>query len=204
MDLRDYFALAVRHWPVLTASVIAGLLAAGIAIWVVTPQYESTAKVVFTAQNAGTGQDIAYAGNYVQSRVQTYKDLATSPVVLEAALSKLHRNESTDELADHTDIGVSQIDTVVDISVRDPKAAAARDAANAIADALIAQVKTLETGTNPSADAPHIEGVVVGPAEAEDDPATPNKPLYLAAGLLAGLLVGIAVVSVRHVLQDAR
>lgn len=204
MDLRDYFALALRHWPVLTASVLAGLLAAGIAIWVVTPQYESTAKVVFTAQNAGTGQDIAYAGNYVQGRIQTYKDLATSQVVLDAALSTLDSGESADELAGHTDIGVSQIDTIVDISVRDPKAAAAAEAANAIADALIAQVTVLEGGQSPSAKAPQIQGVVVGPAEPEDDPATPNKPLYLSAGLLAGLLVGIAVVSVRHVLQDAR
>jgi capsular polysaccharide biosynthesis protein len=204
LELREYAVLAVRHWFVLAAAVAAGLVTAGIALIAVTPQYESTAEVVFTAQNAGDGQDIAFAGNYVQSRMQTYKDLATSPVVLTGAIQSLGVDRSPDELADETDVEVSQIHTVISISVHDPEAAEAAKAANAIAGALIAKVTELESGQTPSADAPRISGEVVGPAEEEDSPASPKTWLYLLAGLLAGLLVGIGAVAVRHVLSSPR
>lgn len=204
MDLRDYVVLVARHWIVLAAAVVAGVVTAGVAIFLVTPQYESTAQVVFTAQNAGDGQDIAFAGNYVQGRIQTYKDLATSPVVLTAALGSVGSDDSASSLEDRTKIEVSQIDTVVDVSVRDPEADEAAEAANAIANALIAKVAELETGQNASPKAPRISGVIVGPAEEEDSPASPKKPLYLLAGLLAGLFVGLALVAVRHVLGTPR
>jgi capsular polysaccharide biosynthesis protein len=204
LDVREYFVLLVRHWFVLGAAVAAGLVIAGIAIFVVTPQYESTAQVVFTAQNAGDGQDIAFAGNYVQSRMQTYKDLATSPVVLTAAIDAIDSDDSPDSLADDTSIEVSQIDTVIGISVRDPDAPDAAQSANAIAGALIAKVTELESGQAPDADSPRITGVVVGPAEEEDSPASPKKALYLGAGLLAGLLIGFGAVAIRHVLGSPR
>jgi capsular polysaccharide biosynthesis protein len=204
LSLREYVVLLVRHWFVLAAAVVAGLVTAGIAILVVTPEYESTAQVVFTAQNAGDGQDIAFAGNYVQSRMQTYKDLAVSPVVLSGALSALESDRSHESLADATDIEVSQIDTVIGISVQDEEAGTAAELANAIAGSLIAKVTELEQGQNPDEDAPKITGVIVGPAEEQESAATPNEPLYLLAGLLAGLLVGVGAVALRHVLTTPR
>lgn len=204
MSLREYVVLLVRHWFVLVAAVVAGLVTAGIAIFVVTPEYESTAQVVFTAQNAGDGQDIAFAGNYVQSRMQTYKDLAVSPVVLSGALAALESDRSHESLADATDIEVSQIDTVIGISVQDEEAGSAAELANAIAGSLIAKVTELEQGQNPDAKAPKITGVIVGPAEEQESPATPNEPLYLLAGLLAGLLIGVGAVALRHVLTTPR
>lgn len=204
MSLREYVVLLVRHWFVLVAAVAAGLVTAGIAIFVVTPEYESTAQVVFTAQNAGDGQDIAFAGNYVQSRMQTYKDLAVSPVVLSGALSAVGVDRSHESLAEATDIEVSQIDTVIGISVHDEDAVEAQALANAVATALIAKVSELEQGRNPDPKAPQITGVVVGPAEEQESPATPDKPLYLLAGLLAGLLIGVGVVALRHVLATPR
>lgn len=204
MSLREYVVLLVRHWFVLVAAVVAGLVTAGIAIFVVTPEYESTAQVVFTAQNAGDGQDIAFAGNYVQSRMQTYKDLAVSPVVLSGALSALGSDRTHESLADATEIEVSQIDTVIGVSVQDEEAGTAAELANAIAGSLIAKVTELEQGQNPDEDAPKITGVIVGPAEEPESPATPNEPLYLLAGLLAGLLIGVGAVALRHVLTAPR
>ncbi len=204
MSLREYVVLLVRHWFVLVSAVVAGLVTAGIAIFVVTPEYESTAQVVFTAQNAGDGQDIAFAGNYVQSRMQTYKDLAVSPVVLSGALSALESDRSHESLADATEIEVSQIDTVIGVSVQDEEAGTAAELANAIAGSLIAKVTELEQGQNPNEDAPKITGVIVGPAEEQESPATPNEPLYLLAGLLAGLLIGVGAVALRHVLTTPR
>jgi capsular polysaccharide biosynthesis protein len=201
VDLRDYLVLVARNWIILTVTALVGVAAAGVLVLVATPQYESTSQVVFTAKNAANGQDLAYAGNYLQSRIQTYKDLATSPTVMASVIEKLDLEESSGGLADRTEVEVSQLDTVVELSVEDESAKAAAEIANQVAVALIGEVARLETADRPTAETPNIEGVVVGPAEVSSSPADPNWKLYLLSGLVAGLLAGFAVVAVRQVLR---
>lgn len=201
MDLRDYLVLVARNWIILTVTALVGVVTAGVLILVATPQYESTSQVVFTAKNAANGQDLAYAGTYLQSRIQTYKDLATSPTVMAGVIKELDLNESAGGLADRTEVEVSQLDTVMELSVEDESAEAAARIANQVAVELIGAVVDLETADRPTAETPNIEGVVVGPAEVSSSPADPNWQLYLLSGLLGGLLAGLAVVAVRQVLR---
>jgi capsular polysaccharide biosynthesis protein len=201
VDLRDYLVLVARNWIILTVTALVGVVTAGVLILVATPQYESTSQVVFTAKNAANGQDLAYAGTYLQSRIQTYKDLATSPTVMAGVIKELDLNESAGGLADRTEVEVSQLDTVMELSVEDESAEAAARIANQVAVELIGAVVDLETADRPTAETPNIEGVVVGPAEVSSSPADPNWQLYLLSGLLGGLLAGLAVVAVRQVLR---
>lgn len=201
MDLRDYLVLVARNWIILAVTAVVGVATAGVLILVATPQYESTAQVVFTAKNAANGQDMAYAGTYVQSRIQTYKDLATSPTVMAGVIQELDLHESSSGLADRTEVEVSQLDTVVELSVEDESAKAAAQIADQVAIELIGAVARLETADKPTEETPSIEGVVVGPAEVSSSPADPNWRLYLLTGLVAGLLVGLSVVAVRQVLR---
>ena len=201
MDLRDYLVLVARNWIILAVTAAVGLATAGVLILVATPEYESTTKVVFTAKNAANGRDMAYAGTYVQSRIQTYKDLATSPTVMASVIEELDLRESPSHLASRTEVEVSQLDTVVALSVQDPSAKAAARTADEVAAALLGAVARLETADRPTQETPTIEGVVVGPAEVASSPADPDWRLYLLSGLLAGLLVGLAVVAVRHVMD---
>jgi capsular polysaccharide biosynthesis protein len=172
-----------------------------VLILVATPQYASTSQVGFTAKNAANGRDMAYAGTYVQSRIQTYKDLATSPTVMASVIDELDLDESSSGLADRTEVEVSQLDTVVELSVEDESAKTAARIADQVAAALIGAVGRLETADRPTEETPNIEGVVVGPAEVASSPADPNWKLYLLSGLAAGLLVGLSVVAVRQVLR---
>jgi capsular polysaccharide biosynthesis protein len=201
VDLRDYIVLVARNWIILAGTVVVGLATAGALILFATPQYKSTTEVVFTAKNAANGQDLAYAGTYVQSRIQTYKDLATSHTVMSSVIDKLNLDESPKGLADRTQVEVSQLNTVVGLSVQDPSATAAARTADEVAAALLGAVARLETADHPTSETPTIEGVVVGPAEVASSPADPDWRLYLLTGLLAGLLVGFGVIAVRHVLR---
>jgi capsular polysaccharide biosynthesis protein len=201
VDLRDYLVLVARNWIILAVTAGVGVATAGVLILVATPQYESTTQVVFTAKNAANGRDMAYAGTYVQSRIQTYKDLATSPTVMASVIDELDLDESSSGLADRTEVEVSQLDTVVELSVEDESAKTAARIADQVAAALIGAVGRLETADRPTEETPNIEGVVVGPAEVASSPADPNWKLYLLSGLAAGLLVGLSVVAVRQVLR---
>ena len=168
---------------------------------VATPMYESKARVVFTAHDVTSGQDLSYAGNYVQSRMQTYKNLATSKTVIDMVVSSLGGNESAKDLAHRTSVEVSQIDTIMTIAVKDESAKGAAKTANAVATSLIHIVAQLETSPEKVRGSPTVEGVMIGPATASSSPASPNKPLYLLAGLLVGLLVSVVVVSLRQAYQ---
>jgi capsular polysaccharide biosynthesis protein len=201
MDLRDYLLLLARHWILLAVAAVVGVAAAGVVALVTTPQYAARADVVFTAHNVDSGQDQAYAGTYVQSRVQTYRDLATSDAVLAPVIEQLELDESAADLADRTEIEVSQVDTVVGVIVEDPSAKQAAKLADAVATSLVSAVGGIERGADDPEDAPVVVGQLVGPADAPADPAVPNVPLHLLAGLLVGLLLGFGVVGVRHVLR---
>ena len=197
MDLRTYARVLLRGWLVLVGCLLAGMLSAGAVLLVQSVQYAATAQVVFTAQHAGDGQDLAYAGNYVQGRMQTFKNLAVSPAVLDAVVDDLKDADGADSLAQRTSVEVSQIDTILRVTVLDADAERASTRANAVAAQLIAAVDSLENGSA-AADSLRINGTVIGPAEPADSPAVPDVPFTLVAGLLAGLFAGVSIVSVRH------
>jgi capsular polysaccharide biosynthesis protein len=209
VTLRDYVLIVARSWIVVAVSVAVGLVTAGIVALTTTATYTSTAQVLFTGHASTSGQDLAYVGNYVQSRMQTYKNLGTSTSMLESVASVLKSDETPEELADRTDIQVSQLNTVASVSATDTTAKGAADTANTLGAALLETVRKLEAdnAADPKAEgndepaAATIQGVITGKAEVPRSPSDPDIPLYLLAGLLAGLIVSFGVIALREVLR---
>jgi capsular polysaccharide biosynthesis protein len=209
VTLRDYVLIVARSWIVVAVSVAVGLVTAGIVALTTTTTYTSTAQVLFTGHASTSGQDLAYVGNYVQSRMQTYKNLGTSTSMLESVADVLNSDETPDELADRTDIQVSQLNTVASVSATDTTAKGAADTANTLGAALLETVRKLEAdnAADPKAEgndepaAATIQGVITGKAEVPTSPSDPDVPLYLLAGLLAGLIVSFGVIALREVLR---
>lgn len=208
MTLRDYVLIVARSWIVVAVSVAVGLVTAGIVALTTTTTYTSTAQVLFTGHASTSGQDLAYVGNYVQSRMQTYKNLGTSTSMLESVADVLNSDETPDELADRTDIQVSQLNTVASVSATDTTAKGAADTANTLGAALLETVRKIEAdnAADPNAEgndepAATIQGVITGKAKVPTSPSDPDVPLYLLAGLLAGLIVSFGVIALREVLR---
>lgn len=207
MTLRDYVFIVARSWIVVAATVAAGVIIAGILALTATPMYTSSSQVLFTAHAPTGGQDLAYAGNYVQSRMQTYKNLGTSSTLLTSVAGDLGSDEKPDELAGRIKIEVSQLNTVATISATDTSAKGAARTANTVASALLDSVRKLEAENaydpDPGnrGDEATVQGVVTGEAIAPTSPSEPNVKLFLVAGVLIGLVVSIGVVALREVLS---
>ena len=75
--LRDYVLIVGRSWIVIVVTVVIGLATAVDLAFAATPTYTSSAQVRSTGHATTSGQDLAYVGNYVQSRTQTYERLGT-------------------------------------------------------------------------------------------------------------------------------
>ena len=194
MDLRSYVGLLVRHWILIVGTIAIGLIAATALLISATPLYSSTAQIVFTAHGGQSGQDLAYAGSYAESRMQTYKTLATTNDVLQPVIDKLGLDETPKQLSKRISVEVSQINTFLRLSASDKSAPQAAKIANEVASQLVDVVGVIEAGQTRKVSA--IDGAIVSPAERSKSPADPNKPLYLAVGGLLGLVVSIGAVAV--------
>jgi capsular polysaccharide biosynthesis protein len=203
VSLRDYVLIVARSWIVIVVTVAVGLAIAGILAMTATTKYTSSAQVLFTGHASTSGQDLAYVGNYVQSRMQTYKNLGASNSILEPVVEAIGSDETAKELAGRTDVEVSQLNTVARVTATDTTAKGAARTANALAGALLDAVQRLEAddagGVEPAKAT--VEGVISGKAEIPTSPSDPDVPLYLLCGLLAGLIVSIGVVALREVLS---
>ena len=197
MSLREYWLILKRRWIVLLAAVVAGLGTGGVAAVAITPMYESSATVVFTGHATTNGQDLAYVGNYVQSRMQTYRRIGLSSSSLRRVMADMRSKQNLDDFRDSVDIEVSQVNTVATVTAthRTPRTAA--KTADALAKTFIGLVATIE-GTD--AEQTSVSADLVTKAEVPRQPYRPDIEVYLLVGLIFGLVVGTVVAVLREVL----
>lgn len=200
MDLRDYLKVIRRFWRVVAATTAVGLIGA-IALTVFsTSQYTATTRVFFTSDGGHSGQDLMYAANFTQTRLQTYKGLAKTPSVLNAVREQFGLTESAGKLADQVSVKTSQISTIVDVSVTDDSATRAADLSNAVGASLIQAVAVLEKPSDSGV--ARIKGTIVGPATKPGHPSSPNLVFNLLIGLVVGLGIGLGAAGLRDALGE--
>ncbi len=201
MDVSTYVAVLLRQWVLIAAAVVLGLATALAVALAATPRYTSTTTVLFSPTSEETGQDLAYAGSYVQGRMQTYKELATTPAVLDAVIEELGLRRTPAALADDLSVSTSQIDTLLEVAATSTNARGAATIADEVAAQLIATVDGIEQ--DHGAEDTRVRGIVVGEASVSSTPSSPDLLVDLLAGLLLGAFVGAAAATVRHAVRGA-
>jgi capsular exopolysaccharide synthesis family protein len=138
MELRQYLAILWgRKWVILTTLIIT-LCIVIIGTDLAIPQYLATAKIrVATAAGSASSSDYLYADRLLN----TYTNIATSGPTLEELANRLARAEPPDvkaEILPNTEI--------IQIAVEDADPVLAANAANILAEILIAQSQQLYSG----------------------------------------------------------
>ncbi len=213
MTLRDYVLIVARSWIVVAVTVAVGLVTAGIvALSSHHDVHVVGAGAVHRARRPSSGQDLAYVGNYVQSRMQTYEKLGTSSEPPGARSPKQIGSDESPARAGRPRRGRASASstTVATISAERHRRPRARPAAaNTVADALLDAVQELEAENAAGASAQGSE-----PGEGDRRGRHHRRrrsplravrirtcSLYLLAGALAGILASIGVVALREVLR---
>lgn len=194
-----------RHWKALVASMLAGVLLAGLWSLTQTKLYAAEASGIVstgTTENIGLGMA---ADAFAKSKATQYKVLAESAVVRDAALKEAGLEPGAGSVAVAVPLDTAELRFRV---VRDNPADAAK-LANAYVTALADSVSDIENqttdGSEPEKDQPQSV-VKILPFVRADPPLAASYPptaLAIAAGLLVGLLAGIAYVALRS-LYDRR
>lgn len=185
-----------RYVVLLTVATVIGAIAAAVYSWAGGDEYRATTRLFLTT-NAVDVSDVYQATLAGQQRVLTYKVLASSPKVLSDAIARSGVRTDPNTLGKNLHVDVPPATIILDISVDDPNPVSAAKLANAEADELIATINELERplGGGPAP----VTMTVVQLAAPPAGPQAKLDPVMVAAGAIAGFILGLAMAwAVQH------
>ncbi|MET4589347.1 polysaccharide biosynthesis tyrosine autokinase [Arthrobacter sp. 754] len=200
MDLSEYMRVARRHWVMILAMTLSGLLAGGALSVLTKATYTADTQLFVAIQSSGTVQELQQGNTFSQARVQSYVKTVYSPAVLQPAIDSLGLAMTAVDLASRVKAS-SDVNTVlIDISVSDSSPVQAAAITEAVANSLIKAIDSFEKpktgGTSP------VSLSIIKPALAPASPSAPNTRLNLLLGLLLGLAFGMAGAILRSTLDN--
>ena len=162
--------------------------------FLVPPQYTATAELFATYASQGESQnssDMNSGASYLSTQIQTYPQLVKTEAVLKPVIKELGLDMTTDELAGKVTATNPSNTFMVDVSVQDGNAEQSARIANSVAKNLSEQISS-SLYTDESAKSP-IQLNLVQKARTPQSPSSPKVGLYLAAGVVLGLICGVGM-----------
>jgi len=199
VDLHDYLEVLRRRWVSVTIVALATFAVAAAVTLATTPKYTATTRLFFAVEGSKTATDLAQGSSFAEKQMTSYSEAATSPLVLKPVIERLNLDVSPAQLASVVTATIPPETVILQVSAVDPDPGLAAAIANAVADEVV-QVVTEQL--SPKRDG--NDAVKVTPLETALVPTSPSSPnvsrnLTLAAAL--GLLLGLGVALLRHVLD---
>lgn len=199
MEITDYLRLLRRNWVPASCFILFGVLISGLIVTFTPPMYTAKTQLFVAIQNSGSVQELQQGNTFSQARVKSYVETVGTPAVLQPVIDSLGLDITPAKLANDVN-ATADLDTVIiTISFVDKSPVQAAAVARAIGDSLISTVDQLESpaagGLSP------VKLSVVTPATAPPLPSSPNTKLYLAIGLLLGIVAALGFVALRSVVD---
>lgn len=146
MTIAQFVQAVRRSWVAIVALTILGALVAVIVTLLQTPTYVANAQLfVSVSDHVTDGADLSQGGTFAQTEVQSFRDVVTSPMVLEPVLARLKLGTSIQALASNVGVTVPLNTVLMDLSVKDTSPTRARDIANEIAQQSTVVMQALVT-----------------------------------------------------------
>ncbi|HZA06028.1 MAG TPA: polysaccharide biosynthesis tyrosine autokinase [Propionibacteriaceae bacterium] len=199
MDLHDYLEVLRRRWVSVTIVALATIAVAAAATLAMTTKYTATTRLFFAVQGSKTTTDLAQGSSFAEKQMTSYAEAATSPLVLNPVIERLNLDVTAAQLAEVVTATIPPETVILQVSAVDPDPEVAAAIANAVGDEVVDVVtNTLSPKQNGN------EAVKVTPLETAlvpTTPSSPNVPRNLALGAMLGVLLGLGVALLRHLLD---
>ena len=144
MDFKQFLLVLRRRWrSVVLVFLVAMGIAAGIS-YAITPKYESTAKV-FLAVDVRNATDAYAVTIFLNSRAQSYADLAHSSELAERVIEVLDLDMTPAELSSEISTEVVEETSLITITVSDEDPHEAQRIADVVTSEFQAYTEELET-----------------------------------------------------------
>jgi succinoglycan biosynthesis transport protein ExoP len=198
VELGEYLNILRRRW--LGVLIIALLtLALALTLTLVMPKKYTATTQLFIAVAGESVTDLAQGSSFAEKQMSSYAEVATSPRVLTPVIDQLGLRTTPKELAKSMEATVPEGTVILEIAATDSDPTRAAQIANAVGDELAKAAGDLspqkENGVKT------VQATTIAEAETPDKPSSPKIPQNLAIGLILGLLLGVGIAVLRHVLD---
>lgn len=195
MEFAEYLLVLRKRWVSVVLVTLLGAALAAVAILVMPKTYTASTSLFLAVDAGSTAGELQQGGSYAESQVKSFAQIATKPVVLDPVISDLGLNTTSVELAKQITASVPTDTALVGIDVDGSDPELTQKIADATAKQLVQVVGELSpSGTN---GAKMVTATIVEPAVTPTEWTSPRVVLYIALGLLLGILVGVGQAVVR-------
>lgn len=199
MDLRTYLLALRKRWPLLLVASLLGALA-GLGAYLITPPTYASQVQFYVGTPAVQGTSPQSAGEYAQSRVASYLELLTSERMARRVLATTELPLSPAEVSDRI-TPTTEINTVVITVTTEGES---RQEALQIAQGLVTSFPDLvDELDNLGRDTRLVFINTISGPTVSSGPVSPSPVRYIAGGLLAGLLLGLAIAVLRELADNS-
>lgn len=199
MDLHHYLKVLRRGWLLLTLTTAAAVGLAVALTALLPPTYQAESRIYVSVDNAADVNDLGQGTMYSQEVVRSFVELATSSRVLQPVIEEFELSETPAELAERTEVAAQTGTVILEVTVYDEDPHQAAAIAGALSESLNDVVQELtppaqEGGTR-------ITLTTVEEPTAAQDPTSPQPVILVGLGLVAGVVLGLALLALREVLD---
>lgn len=206
MDFRTFVQTLLARWKLVVGALLACLVGAAAVTLFQNKAYQSSATILLSISGATDVTDVYWGGQAAQDRLSTYAEIAGERAVAERAVSQFQLPISPEALMSQTQVKFTPKSMLFALTVTDTDPKRAALLAAAMADSFAALVPTLDSNPPPlGADPPErhagrpiVRATVVKQPEVPSSPSRPVPVRNMAMGLVAGVLLGIAVALTRE------
>ncbi|MGW5363708.1 polysaccharide biosynthesis tyrosine autokinase [Actinopolymorpha pittospori] len=202
MELREYLGVIRKQWMILVLCATLTVAIAAIMVLRTTPTYASKATLFVTVTPTDDSVVSAYQGSlFSQQRARSYADLVRGEAITRGVIEELGLSMSPATLGSKISARVLPETVLLEITVTDTDPARAQQLTSAVSAQFATFVKDLERPNAQSASP--IKATVIDAPTLSTTPVTPQPSRTLTLGLLAGLVLGVAIAILREVLDTS-
>jgi capsular exopolysaccharide synthesis family protein len=199
VELADYLDILRRRWLGVLIIVLTALALASAVTLAMPKKYTATARLFIAVSGSQSATDLAQGSNFAERQMSSYAEVATSPRVLAPVITQLGLPTTPKDLAEAVDATVPVDTVILEISATDPDPSRAAQIANAVGEELKKATGELSRQEEDGTQA--VVATTIAEAEVPDKASSPKILLNLGVGLIVGLLLGLGVAMLRHVLD---
>lgn len=193
IDVLELLMYYLRRWYIFLLAAV-GTLVAGMAIciFLITPKYESTTKIIILNQQ--NGGSLTYSDLQLASQLtKDYEELIGSRDVLEQVITECGLEDTYQSLLNRITIQTVTDTRIIKITVEDPSPAAAQTIANSIRETAAEHIRSVTD----------VEAVnVVETANFPLEQSSPSVKMWAVLSAAVGFLIVLIVFTVRYVVDD--
>lgn len=201
ITLMDLFRIVRKHIVVGIITFVVVFAAVCAYTFLVPPKYSATSQVFATYSDSSVQDNnisnINSASTYITNQIQSYPTLATTESVLKPVIDDLGLDTTVDGLAGQLTVTNPTNTAFVNITAQSGDAKQSSDIANAVAESLS---NVVEKSLYASGKESPVKLSIVQRASVPLSPSSPKVALYLAVGLVGGLILGVFATLIRDLM----